>query len=276
VSRDLSRELRLAHELADLADALTLPAFRSQQVVETKADGTVVTATDRDVERSIRARIREVFPGHAVLGEEDGLDGPDGADTWVIDPIDGTTNFVKGNPVFATLIGLRRDGTEVLGVASAPGLGTRWHGVVGVGAHQDDRPVRVSGIRSLAEAEIAFGGLDYFDDRGGFDLVVRAARATRRQRGYGDFWQHCLVASGSTEIAMEAAVSTWDLVAVKAIVEAAGGCFTDLDGVPTADGGTALSSNGHLHDAALALLHPEGTDRAERHRVGGRRYRHRT
>lgn len=250
----LTRELALAHELADVADGLSLPGFHSQLEVERKDDGTVVTAIDRAVERALRARIREVFPGHAVLGEEDGLDGPEGAPTWILDPIDATTNFVRGNPIFATLIALRRDGDDVLGVVSAPGLGSRWDGVVGVGAHQDGRPVHVSEVDRLADAEIAFGGLNYFADRGWLGVVERASRLTRRQRGYGDFLQHVLVATGACEIAMEAEVSTWDLAAVRAIVRAAGGRFTDLSGNATADGGTACSTNGRLHEAALGLL----------------------
>jgi histidinol-phosphatase len=254
VSPDLSRALSLAHDLADLADRRTMAGFHGRLEVDRKDDGTAVTAVDLDVERTLRARVREVFPGHAFLGEEDGLDGPDGAPTWIIDPIDGTTNFIRGNPIFATLVALRIDGHEVLGVVSAPALGSRWDGLVGHGAHQDGRPIRVSDVTDLADAEIAFGGLNYFERRGWLGVVERASRVTRRQRGYGDFWQHCLVAAGAVEIAMEAEVSTWDLAAVRAIVEAAGGRFTDLEGTPTADGGSALSSNGHLHDAALALL----------------------
>lgn len=250
----LTRELALAHELADIADAQTLPAFRSHLEVERKDDGTPVTAVDRGVERALRARIREVFPDHAILGEEDGLDGPADAPTWIIDPIDGTTNFIRGNPVFATLVALRHGDDDVLGVVSAPALGSRWVGVPGQGARQDGRVIHVSEVASLADAEIAFGGLNYFEQRGWLGVVERASRATRRQRGYGDFWQHMLVASGAVEIAMEAEVSTWDLAAVRAIVEAAGGRFTDLQGVATADGGSACSTNGVLHAAALALL----------------------
>ena len=248
------RELRFAHELADLADGLTLRAFRGELTVDTKADGTWVTEVDTGVERALRDRIRQVLPGHAVLGEEDGLDGAEGAPTWVIDPIDGTSNFVRGNPVFATLIGLRVEGREVLGVASAPALGSRWDGVVGGGARQDGRAIHVSRRGELSEAEISFGDLDAFADRGLLDVISRATAVTRRQRAYGDFWAHCLVAAGSTDVTVEAAVSTWDLVAVKAIVEAAGGRFTDLQGTATADGGEAISSNGLLHDAIVALV----------------------
>lgn len=250
----LERELTLAIELADLADALSLPGFHSRLDVERKDDGTPVTEVDRGVERTLRRRIRETFPDHAVLGEEDGLDGPEDAPTWILDPIDGTTNFIRGNPVFATLVALRRDGEDVLGVVSAPALGSRWTGVVGQGATQDGRAIHVSDCDTLADAEIAFGGLNYFAEKGWIDVVARASRVTRRQRGYGDFWQHMLVAAGACEIAMEAEVSTWDLAAVRAVVEAAGGRFTDLAGNATADGGSACSTNGHLHAQALALL----------------------
>ncbi|MFA9428707.1 inositol monophosphatase [Egicoccus sp. AB-alg2] len=247
-------ELAFAQELADLADARTRSAFGGRQAARTKTDGTWVTEVDVDVERRLRAAIRSRFPDHAVLGEEDGLDGPEGAPTWVLDPIDGTTNFVKGNPIFATLIGLRVDEDDVLGVVTAPALGSRWAGVVGEGATHDGARIEVSDVQHLADAEIAFGGLAYFRERGYGDLVDDLASRTARQRGYGDFWQHCLVASGSTDVAIEAEVNLWDLVAVKAVVEAAGGRFTSLLGARTAAGGSALSTNGHLHDEMLTVL----------------------
>lgn len=248
--------LATCHELADAADARSLPAFRQHLEVRTKADGTWVTSVDETVERTLRTMILERYPTHAVLGEEDGRQGPEDAPTWVIDPIDGTTNFVKGNPVFATLIAVQVEGREVAGVVSAPALGTRWDGVVGGPAHQDDREIRVSEVAGLEDAEVAFGGLDYFA-AGGLDRgVARLVAATRRQRGYGDFWNHCLVAAGSTDIAIEAEVSLWDLAAVKIVVEAAGGRFTDLRGRTTADGGDALSTNGRLHETVLDLMRP--------------------
>ena len=243
-----------AHELADLADAATMRAFRGHLEVRTKTDGTWVTAVDEQVERDLRRALRDRFPDHAVLGEEDGLDGPADAPRWVLDPIDGTTNFVKGNPVFATLIGLQIDGHDVLGVASAPALGTRFDGIASGPARQDGHEIHVSEIARLDDAEVAFGGLSHFVDRQLGTAPALLTRASARQRGYGDFWNHCLVAAGSTDVAVEAEVSLWDLVAVKVIVEAAGGRFTDLAGVATADGGSALSTNGHLHDQVLAVL----------------------
>jgi histidinol-phosphatase len=250
-------ELAFAHELADLADELTLPAFRGRLDgvgVETKDDGTWVSEIDLEVERTLRRTIRARFPDHAVMGEEDGLEGPEGAPRWILDPIDGTTNFVKGNPIFATLVALQVDGDEVVGVVSAPALGSRWDGVIGGPATQDGREIHVSDITDLGQAEVAFGGLTYFDVEGYGELVGDLTSRTHRQRGYGDFWQHCLVAAGSTDIAIEASVKLWDLAAPRCVVEAAGGRFTSLSGVPTADGGSALATNGHLHDEVLAAI----------------------
>jgi histidinol-phosphatase len=247
-----------AHELADLVDPISLPAFEEHAFdIERKEDGTAVTEVDRGVERTLRSAIRARFPDHAVLGEEDGLDGPDHAPTWIIDPIDGTTNFVKGNPVWATLIALQIDGDEVVGLASAPALGSRWSGVAGGGAFQDGREIRVSAVDRLDEAEISLGGLGYFQRDGMDGVVGELARRTSRQRGFGDFWQHCLVAAGSTDAALEAEVNLWDLAAVRCIVEAAGGRFTSLDGAEGAGHGSALASNGLLHGQLLELIASE-------------------
>jgi histidinol-phosphatase len=252
---DLGRWLGVAHELADLADALTAPAFDDAGFeVSRKADGTAVTEIDLAVERRLRAELGRRLPGHAVLGEEDGLAGAEDAPRWIIDPIDGTTNYVKGNPVWATLIALQVDGDEVVGVVSAPGLGARWDGVRGGPARRNGREVHVSSVSRLKDAEVSLGGLKYFRAAGRAGLVDALAAGTARQRGYGDFWQHCLVASGSTDLALEAEVNLWDLAAVRCVVEAAGGRFTSLEGVASADEGTALSSNGLLHDEALALV----------------------
>ena len=252
----LAEELAFARELADEADRITTAAFglHHRDNAGTKADGTWVTEADREVERTLRAAIGARFPQHAVLGEEEGLSGPSDAPTWVVDPIDGTSNFVRGNPVWATLVGLRTGGRDVLGVVTAPALRHRWAGVVGVGAWQDDVPIRVSDATDLAAAEVSFGDLDCWRREGRWDAVERLVDATGRVRSYGDFWAHCLLAAGSTELVAEAAVSTWDLVAVRALVIAAGGRATDLAGRDTADGGSVLTSNGHLHDAALALV----------------------
>lgn len=251
---DLPAVRAFAHHLADLADAITLPAFHRGVSVEAKSDGTPVTATDREVEATLRAAIAERFTDHAVLGEEDGRVGAVDAPTWVVDPIDATRNFASGVPVFATLVAFAVDDRPLVGVVSAPALRTRWDGIADGPARQDGRAIRVSDTSSLAAATVSFGGLDYFDARASLEVVGRLARSTARQRGFGDFWQHCLVASGAIDVAVEAEVSRWDLAAVKVVVEAAGGRLTDLTGVDTDDGGSAVTTNGHLHEAVLHTI----------------------
>jgi histidinol-phosphatase len=251
--------LGLAHELADVADGLTLAAFGRRPEVRRKADGTEGTAVDIAVEIALRDRIMAEFPDHRVLGEEDGW----GADrshtddpatmTWIIDPIDGTTNFVKGNPIFATLIACSSEGRDLVGVVSAPALASRWDGVVGVGARQDGRAIRVSDVARLADAEVAVGAFSDLEDRVP-GLLAHLAGATARQRGYGDFWSYCLLAAGSTDAVVEARLNAWDLAAVRAVVEAAGGRVTDLDGVDRSDGGSAVATNGRLHEELLAAI----------------------
>jgi histidinol-phosphatase len=247
----------LALELADVADRLTLASFRGALEVHRKADGSEVTEVDIAVEVALREGILAVFPDHVVVGEESGSTGgpsvADGTPVWTIDPIDGTTNFIKGNPVFATLIACSVDAEDLVGVVSAPALGSRWDGVVGAGARQDGRPIRVSAVASLAEAEVAVGGFNDIEDRVP-GLLAHLATDTKRQRGYGDFWAYCLVAAGSTDAVIEGRLNAWDLAAVRAVVEAAGGRVTDLDGVPRSTGGSAVATNGALHDELLALI----------------------
>lgn len=250
--------LGLALELADVADRLTLAAFGASPEVHRKPDGSEVTAVDVAVEAELRRGITASFPDHHVLGEEDGWgdDGGtrhDGVPVWTVDPIDGTTNFVAGNPIFATLIACSVDGRDLVGVVSAPALGTRWHGVVGEGARQDGRPIEVSRVERLADAEVSVGGFADIEDRVP-GLLAELARGTRRQRGYGDFWAYCLLAAGSTDAVVEARLNAWDLAAVRAVVEAAGGRVTDLDGVSRSDGGSAIATNGPLHDELLELV----------------------
>ena len=253
--------LGLARELADVADRLTIAAFGRAPEFRRKADGTEVTAVDVAVEVALRDRIVATFPDHRVLGEEDGwgaegrgLPPEAGVPIWTVDPIDGTTNFVKGNPIFATLIACSVDGRDLVGVVSAPALGSRWEGVVGEGAAQDGRPIRVSDVATLAAAEVAVGALSDIEDRAP-GLLATLAASTGRQRGYGDFWSYCLLAAGSTDAVVEARLNPWDLAAVRAVVEAAGGRVTDLDGTPRSDGGSAIATNGRLHEELLALVH---------------------
>jgi histidinol-phosphatase len=217
---------------------------------------TPVTEADRAVERMIADRLALARPDDSIVGEELGQRGDSGR-RWIVDPIDGTKNYVRGIPVFATLLALEVDGAVALGVVSAPGLGRRWYAARGDGAFADGEAMRVSGVDRLEEAQLCHASLDGWERIGRLQPLLELTRRCWRDRGFGDFWQHMLVAQGSAELALEAEVGLWDLAAVQVIVEEAGGRFTDLSGAATPAGGNAVSSNGLLHDAALALVGDE-------------------
>jgi histidinol-phosphatase len=250
------RDLELALELADIADALTLPRFRSRDLrVDHKPDATEVTEADRGAEAAIRRALAAARPADAVLGEEEGLIGSaDVRRRWVIDPVDGTANYVRRVPIWATLVALMDGDDVVVGVASAPALGRRWWAARGEGAFADFEPIHVSAVAALRDTHLAHAGVGTFYDHGGGDALVELTREVWRSRGLGDFWMHCLVAEGAFDVAVEPVVSLWDLAALTVIVEEAGGRFSDLAGRPTPDGGSVVCSNGLLHDAVLAAL----------------------
>ena len=262
---DLAADLALAHQLADLADAITMARFRAADlVVDTKPDLTPVSEADRDVEQAMRERLAEVRPGDTVLGEEFGEQVAAGAARrWIVDPIDGTKSYVRGMPVWATLLALQADGELVLGVVSSPALSRRWWAVRGEGAFLREgtakpRALRVSAIANLGDAQLCFAGVEDWLGAIGVAPLARLAAECWRTRGYGDFWQYMLVAEGAAEIAVDPVVSLWDLAAPLVVVREAGGRFTDLAGVPTADGGSAVATNGRLHDTVLAHLREPG------------------
>jgi histidinol-phosphatase len=250
----VSADLAFALSLADLADEITIRHFRTRELeVETKADLTPVSVADRAAEEALREAIARERPGEGVVGEEFGEVGSDSA-RWILDPIDGTRHYVRGIPLWATLIALEREGVVVLGVASAPALGVRWWAGRGAGAFANGERVGVSAVKALEEASFSHSGVHSFDKRGyGAALRTLCERAWM-ERAYGDFWQHVLVAEGRLDFAVEPVVNLWDLAAVQVIVEEAGGRFTDLGGVARPDGGNALSSNGLLHDEVLGIL----------------------
>jgi histidinol-phosphatase len=240
-------------------------------VVDTKPDLTPVSEADRAVEERLRRHLARARPGHGVLGEEMGdragtsFGHGAGADTgwrWVIDPIDGTKNYVRGVPVWATLIALQghgpvgpdRSGAAVVGVVSAPALGRRWWAARGEGAFADGNRIGVSAVATLADASLSYASLSGWEAAGRGDAFLALARRFWRTRAYGDFWSHVLVAEGAVDVAAEPEVTLWDLAALQVIVEEAGGRFTDLSGAPTAGGGSAVSSNGRLHEEVLAAL----------------------
>jgi histidinol-phosphatase len=258
-----SREdLALALELADVADQITLARYRATDlVVETKPDLTPVTEADTAVERTLRERLASARPGDAIVGEEYGSsETPPSGRRWIVDPIDGTKNYVRGIPVWATLLALEERGQVTVGVVSAPALHRRWWAATGAGAFAadgltaDPRRLGVSGVRALEDAQMLMSGFDGWEEQGRLDQLLALSRACWRTRGFGDFWGYMLVAEGVAEVCCEAVVSLWDLAACQVIVEEAGGTFTDLGGVRTAEGGDALATNGLLQEQALAFV----------------------
>jgi len=252
-------DLRFAHVLADAADDITMRRFRALDLtVQAKPDLTPVTDADLATEESLRNVLRRARPRDAMLGEEYGRTGSSPR-CWVIDPIDGTKNFVRGVPVWATLIGLTVDGEVTVGVVSAPALGRRWWGAQDGGAWTGRSltkasACRVSAVTELADASLSYSDLDTWEQRGLLGPFLRLARSVWRTRAYGDFWSHVLVAEGAVDISAESEVSLWDLAALQVIVQEAGGIFTDLSGKPAPDGGSAVCTNGALHDEVLEML----------------------
>ncbi len=259
-------DLSLALALADTADAISLPRFHAADLhVDTKPDMTPVSDADLAVERALREVLEARRPADVVVGEEFGGDTPPAeraaaGRAWVIDPIDGTKNFVRGVPIWATLIALLVDGTPTLGVVSAPALVRRWWGAPGSGAHTAfaGGPVRdchVSGVADLAHASLSLSDLGEWEDANRGEQMHRLARACWRTRGYGDFFSYMLVAEGAVDVAAEPELSLWDLAALGPIVIAAGGEFTTIDGSPIDAGTTsALATNGRLHADVCAQL----------------------
>jgi histidinol-phosphatase len=254
-------DLRFAHVLADNADDITTRRFRALDLrVDTKPDLTPVTDADQAAEDSLRNVLRRSRPRDAVLGEELGRSGS-GPRCWVIDPIDGTKNYVRGVPVWATLIGLMDGPDVVVGVVSAPALNRRWWGALGGGAWTGRSltkasPCRVSGVTKLGDASLSYSGLGGWSDRGLLDNFLGLTRSVWRSRAFGDFWSHMLVAEGACDVSAEPEVSLWDMAALQIIVTEAGGRFTSLEGDATPDGGSVVCTNGHLHDEVLAQLRP--------------------
>jgi len=251
-------DLSLALHLADIADDISTARFRATDLrVETKPDLTPVSDADRAVETAIRAKLAELRPGDAIVGEEFGADLRSTGRRWVIDPIDATKNFVRGVPVWATLIALMEGPEVIVGVASAPALGHRWWAGRGLGswtsrAGADPRRNQVSAVGALADASLSYSDLfDWGSEASGF---YQLAASVWRTRAYGDFWSHLLVAEGAVDISTEPEVSIWDVAALVVIVEEAGGRVTGTDGAPSPHAPSVVCSNAVLHEAALATL----------------------
>src|SRR3954452_5989195 len=252
-------DLRLAHVLADDADSLSTSRFQALDLqVDTKPDRTPVTDADRAVEEGIRRTLSRARPRDAVLGEEGGSSGF-GQRRWVVDPIDGTANFLRGVPVWATLISLMVEDEVVVGVVSAPALNRRWWAMKGGGAFTGRSlfkaaTCRVSDVSRLEDASLSYASLDGWEERGRLDDFLALVRRCWRSRAYGDFWSYMLVAEGAVDLAAEPELALHDMAALDVIVREAGGRFTSLAGRDGPTGGNALASNGILHEVALGFL----------------------
>ncbi|MGB3772387.1 MAG: inositol monophosphatase family protein [Rhodococcus sp. (in: high G+C Gram-positive bacteria)] len=254
---DLADDLTLALRLADAADAITTARFLAVDLnVEDKPDLTPVSDADLAVETEIRRILTEERSGDAVLGEEFGGDVTLSGRQWVLDPVDGTKSFVRGVPIWATLVALLDDGVPVVGVVSAPALKRRWWAAHGLGAHSsfdgaDARRLSVSSVLSPGSASLGFSSLTGWKDAGLRDRFLDLTDAVWRVRGYGDFLSYCLVAEGSIDVAAEPEVSLWDLAPLDVLVREAGGMFTGIDGRPGPHQGTAVATNALLHEYVL-------------------------
>ena len=256
-------DLSLAHVLADTADRISLGRFRAANLqVDEKPDLSPVTDADTAVEKALRATLARTRPRDAVFGEEFGAtDAPAGPGhrRWVIDPIDGTMNFIRGVPIWATLIALMEGDQVVVGLVSAPALGRRWWAALGHGAYAGRHvaaatPIRVSAVARLADASFCYSSLPSWEEAGRLPAMLDIMRRCWRNRAYGDFYGYMLVAEGAVDIMVEPELSLWDLAALVPIVTEAGGTFTDLGGRPGPGGGSAVATNGALHADVLDRL----------------------
>jgi histidinol-phosphatase len=256
-------DLALAMSIADQVDDLTLGNFtHATFTVEIKEDATPVTAVDRGAEALIRARLAEAIPEDSFRGEESGASGETSRE-WVVDPIDATKNYIRGVPVWATLLALIDGGDPVVGVVSAPALGKRWFAATGDGAwsgpsFKDATRLSVSTRAHLNESSLSYSSLTGWDQRGLWPQFLGLTKAMARTRAFGDFWSYMMVAEGSVDVACEPELSLWDMAALVPIVTEAGGRFTSLDGTPGPFGADAVATNGLLHAEVLAYI---GTSR---------------
>jgi histidinol-phosphatase len=251
----VARWLTLLHDIADRADAIALAHFRSSRLrVDDKLDGSPVSEADRAIEAMARDLIATRAPGMGVLGEEEGDSASQNGARLIIDPIDGTRNFVRGVPIFATLVAVEENGIVSAGVVSAPALGQRWHAARGRGAYSGERRLHVSAVAELSRAHVFHGDIGGRAEGRTPPGLSALLRAAERTRGFGDFYQHVLVAEGSGDVALDFKMQPWDIAAVKIVVDEAGGRSTSLAGDDTIYGGSLVSTNGLLHAAATTIL----------------------
>lgn len=253
-------DLIVAHQLAHIADKITMARFEAANLqVDAKPDLSPVTDADLAVEKALREHLAAVRPADDIVGEEFGGDAEFTGRQWIIDPIDGTKNFVRSVPTWATLIALMVDGVPRVCVISAPAMKRRWWAAEGEGSYRsfdNDAPKRlhVSKVAKLSDASISFSSLVGWKRRGLMDNFVNMMNYAWRMRGYGDFLSYCLMAEGAVDVAAEPEVCVWDLAALDILVREAGGQFTSLDGRPGPHTGEAVATNGLLHDQVLHAI----------------------
>jgi len=246
--------LPFLEQLADQSDAIAMTHFRSPGLAaEWKSDRSPVTLADRGIEEAVRDSVRRRHPELGILGEEEGESGPGGL-RLILDPIDGTRNFLRGIPLFATLLAVERAGEVIAGLVSAPALGLRWRAARGAGAWCGERGLSVSGVGTLAEAQLFHGSIGGLREGNPLASLQPLADRVSRTRGFGDFYQHLLVAEGAGEIAVDPTMKPWDIAALQVIVEEAGGRCTTLRGGRSIYEGSLVSTNGRLHDEVLTIL----------------------
>ncbi len=269
--------LEAVQVVARLAGDVALAHYRTALAVESKSDGSPVTIADREAEQAARAWIAQRFPADGILGEEFGATEGTSGRRWLLDPIDGTKSFVRGVPVWATLIALEVDGEIVVGVVSAPLLQRRWWAAAGQGAWTGRSLLKatrcqVSDVRRLEDASLSYSSLHGWEERDRLYDFMQLMRRVWRTRAYGDFWSYMLLAEGAVDIATEPELKLYDMAALDVIVREAGGTFTSLDGEPGPYGGNAVATNGHLHDAVLSFLGSpsEGGSDPDQSEFGGR------
>jgi len=258
---ELDYWLGFAQAACDVADEIALGHFRRDLEVMTKPDRTFVTAADQAIERLIRERISVAFPDHGLVGEEYGTEAGGARVRWFIDPIDGTHNFIRGVPLFGTLLALEVDGELQLGVLSAPALRERWYArrgggawAVGAAGMEGPRAIHVSRVASLADAQLLYGSGHDIEASGRAPGFRALTGEVWRERGFGDFWGYALLAEGAAEAMVEVDLSAWDAAAPLVLIEEAGGRLTDFEGLRRIDSRTVLASNGLLHDEVLGRL----------------------
>ena len=256
---DLSADLELALQLADIADEIALERYLAQDLkVETKADASPVTDADRSVELALKAKLAMERPNDGIIGEEFGSKTA-GNRTWIIDPIDGTANFMRGVPIWASLISLAVDGKPVVGVVSAPALGRRWWGANGLGSHTLEhsgatRKLKVSKVARLENASLSYNNLQLWDTLGHLESLMKLSRSVWRTRAFGDFFSYMLLAEGAVDVVAEHDLKIYDIAALVPIVEAAGGQFSDLFGELSEASSSVLATNGLLHEQVQQVI----------------------